>query len=172
MNTALHLDDERAQLLTDGLLSPPEAARAEAHLAGCPGCRALVESHRALAEALSGLHAPEPPPGFTAGVLARVERRERLVAWERRLGAAILAAAAGAAAALFASAGQSGWAGTVGELLRSIGGLATALRIGGEVVGPVVSALRPQIIAGCAAVALPLFYLLTRLAPARRAESA
>ena len=172
MTTALHLDDERAQLLSEGLLPAPEAALAEGHLAACHGCRALVESHRALAEALSGLAAPEPPPGFTAGVLARVERRQRRAAWERRLGVAILAAAAAAAGALFAGAGQSAWADAVGGVVRSIGGGATALRIGGEVAGPVVSALRPQIIVGCAAVALPLFFLLARLAPARRTESA
>ncbi len=170
--TAPHLDDERAQLLVEGLLPASEAALAEGHLAACPACRTLVESHRALAEALSGLAAPEPPPDFTAGVMARVERRERLAAWERRLGVAILAAAAAAAGALFASAGQSAWAGAVGGVLRSIGETAIALRIGGQVVGPLVSALRPQIIAGCAAVALPLFFLLARLTPARRSESA
>jgi len=172
VTTALHLDDERAQLLLEGLLPAAEAARAEGHLAACPGCRALLESHRALAEALGGLLAPEPPPGFTAGVLARVERHQRLAAWERRLGLAILAAAAAAACALFASAGQSAWAGAVGALLRSLSGAATALRIGTEVASPVVSALRPQIIAACAAVALPLFLVLGQLAPARRAESA
>lgn len=172
MTTALHLDDERAQRLLEGLLPAAEAALAQGHLAACPGCRALLESHRALAEALSGLVAPEPPPGFTAGVLAQVERRQRLAAWERRLGAAILAAAAAAAGALFASAGESAWAGTVGALLRSLGGAATALRIGAEVASPLVSALRPQILVACAAVALPLFFLLARLAPARRSESA
>ncbi|HEY6105858.1 MAG TPA: zf-HC2 domain-containing protein [Anaeromyxobacteraceae bacterium] len=172
MTTALHLDDERAQLLLDGLLPAAQAAEAEGHLAACPGCRALLESHRALAEALGGLLAPEPPAGFTAGVLARLERRQRTAAWERRLGVAILAAAAAAAGALFASAGESAWAGTVGEVLRSLGGAATALRIGAEVVAPVVSALRAQIIFGCAAVALPLFLVLGRLAPARRIESA
>ncbi len=170
--TALHLDDERAQLFVEGMLPAPEAALAEQHLAGCPGCRVLVESHRALAEALSGLEAPEPPAGFTAAVLARVERRQRLLAWERGLGVAILASAAAAAGALFAGAGQSAWADAVSGALRSLGGVATALRIGGEVAGPVVSALRPQIIAGCAAVALPLFFLLARLTPARRSESA
>lgn len=172
MTTALHLDDERAQLLLEGLLPAPAAALAEGHLAACPGCRALLDSHRALAQALSGLTAPEPPPGFTAAVLERVERRQRLAAWERRLGVAILAAAAAAAGALFASAGESAWAGAVGALLRSLGGAATALRIGVEVASPLVSALRPQIIAACAAVALPLFFLLARLAPARRPESA
>ncbi len=172
MTTALHLDDQRAQLLLEGLLPAAAAAEAEGHLAACPGCRALIEAHRALAEALGGLLAPEPPPGFTAGVLARLERRQRLAAWERRLGAAILAAAAAAAGALFASAGESAWAGTIGALLRSLSGAATALRIGAEVVTPVVSALRPQIIAACAAVALPLFLLLGRLAPARRTTSA
>jgi anti-sigma factor RsiW len=172
VTTTLHLDDRRAQLLLEALLPAAEAAEAEGHLAACPGCRALIESHRVLAEALGGLLAPEPPPGFTAGVLARVERRQRMAAWERRLGVGILAAAAAAAGALFASAGDSAWAGTVGALLRSLSGAATALRIGAEVVAPVVSALRPQIIVACAAVALPLFFLLGRLAPARGTESA
>lgn len=172
MTTPSHLDDERSQLLLEGLLPPAEAALARGHLAGCPGCRALVESHRVLAEALSGLAAAEPPADFTAGVMARVERRQRLAAWERRLGLAILAAAAAASGALFASAGESAWAGAMGSMLHSLSGAATALRIGTEVVAPVVSALRPQIIVACAAVALPLFFVLGWLAPARRSESA
>ena len=65
MTTAQHLGDEGAQRLLEGLLPAAEAGPAEAHLAACPACRALVESHRALAAALEGLAAPEPPPDFT-----------------------------------------------------------------------------------------------------------
>lgn len=172
MTTSPHLGDERAQRLLEGLLPAAEAGPAEAHLAACPACRALVESHRALAAALEGLAAPEPPADFTAGVLARLERRRRAAAWESRLGAAILVASAAAAAALFASAGQSAWAGAVGAALRSLRETATALRIGAEAAEPLVSALRPQIMAACAALALLLFLALARLASARRAESA
>jgi predicted anti-sigma-YlaC factor YlaD len=172
VTTVPHLDDERAQRLLEGLLPSAEASRAEGHLAACPACRALLESHRSLAQALGDLAAPEPPADFTAGVLARVERRRRVTAWENRLGAAILAAAAAAAAALFASAGESAWAAVVNAALRTLGGAATALRIGAEAGAPVVSALRPQIIAGCAALALPLFLALARLASPRRAGSA
>ena len=104
-------------------------------------------------------------------MVARLGRRRRAAAWENRLGAAILVVSAAAAAALFASAGQTAWAGAVGAALRSLRETATALRIGAEAAGPLVSALRPQIMAACAALALPLFLALARLAPARRAES-
>jgi predicted anti-sigma-YlaC factor YlaD len=172
VTTVPHLDDERAQRFLEGLLPAAEAAQAEGHLAACPACRALFESYRSLAGALGDLAAPEPPADFTAAVLARVERRERVTAWENRLGAAILAAAAGAAAALFASAGENAWAGVVDAALRTLGGAATPLRIGAEAAAPVVSALRPQIIAGCAALTLPLFLALARLASPRRAGPA
>lgn len=175
MTTTAHLTDERAQLLLERLLPAGEAAAAEAHAAGCPACRALLGAHRALAEALSGMGAPEIPAGmaadFTARVLARIEQGE-LAARERRLGAAILAAAAAAAAAALASAGPGDWAGVVSDLLRALGGGAAALRIAGEALAPVTSALRAQILIGCAAVGLPILLALARLSPAREARPA
>jgi anti-sigma factor RsiW len=169
---ALHLDDERAQRLLEGLLPEPERAEADAHLAGCPGCRDLVASYRALSEALDGLPSEEPPSTFTAGVLARIERRERSAAWERRLALAILAAAAAAAAAFLAAGSQGAWAPTLsiwsGALVRT----ATALRIGADVAAPMLGALRIPIAACCAALGLPILFALGRLVPARQRGNA
>lgn len=169
---ALHLDDERAQLLVEGLLPAPARTEAEAHLAGCPACRNLVGSYRALAEALGGLPSAEPPAGFTAGVLARIESRERTAAWERRLALAILGAAAAAAAGFLAAGGQGPWAPTLSGWSSALARTATALRIGADVAGPVLGALRVPIAALCAVVGLPLLLALGRLVPARRRETA
>jgi len=169
--TALHLDDERAQRLLEGLLAEAERAEADAHLARCPACRDLVASFRVLAEALDGLPVAEPPAGFTAGVLARIEKRERLAAWERRLALAILATAAAAAAAFLAAGGQGAWAPTLSGWSGAVARTTTALRIGAEVATPVLGALRVPIAAFCAAIGLPILFALGRLVPARRRET-
>lgn len=57
----------------DGNLSAPERAAFEAHLSGCPGCRAAFEERRAIAEAassLSGIEASEED--FVRGVMSRL----------------------------------------------------------------------------------------------------
>lgn len=169
---ALHLDDERAQLLVEGLLPAAALAEAGAHLAGCPACRDLVASYRALAEALGGLPSVEPPAGFTAGVLIRIESRERAAAWERRLALAILGAATAAAATFLAAGGQGSWAPTLSGWSSALAQATTALRIGADVAGPVLGALRVPIAALCAALGLPLLLALGRLVPARRRETA
>jgi len=165
---APHLDDERAQLLVEDLLPEPARAEAGAHLDGCPACRDLVASYRALAEALGGLPSAEPPAGFTAGVLARIERRERTAAWERRLAVAILASAAVAAAAFLAAGAQGAWAPALSGWSGAVARTTTALRIGASVAAPVLGALRIPIAAFCAALGLPLLFALGRLVPARQ----
>lgn len=55
----------------DGELSPAERAELEAHLSGCPDCRALAEDLRVLTAALDRTEAA-PPPGLAAGVMERV----------------------------------------------------------------------------------------------------
>jgi anti-sigma factor RsiW len=172
MTTALHLDDLQAQRLLDGQLPAAEQAAAERHLAACPDCALLVESYRALASALDGLEIPLVPAGFTDGVLARVEELESSAARERRLALSILAAVACAAAAVAAFVAPAAFAPALSRVGDVIGGAATWLRLGADVVGPVVRALRLEIAAANALAALPLLALLRRLSPRHSEVSA
>ncbi|HEY7725580.1 MAG TPA: anti-sigma factor [Anaeromyxobacteraceae bacterium] len=165
----LHLDDETALRLLDRLLVGAEAAEAERHVAGCAACGALLESHRALAAALGDLQAPQPPADFTAGVLARIDARERAAARERRLAAAILGGASAAAGLLLAGAGPAAWAPVLSGFGDALAGAATWSQVGADVAGPVVRALRLEIAAATAAAAVSLLLALRRLSP-RRAE--
>jgi anti-sigma factor RsiW len=65
MTDATPLDcDELVQLVTDyfeGVLSKPERARFDEHLAECPGCVAYVEQMRHTMEALGGLCEEDVP---------------------------------------------------------------------------------------------------------------
>jgi anti-sigma factor RsiW len=169
--STLHLDDERAQRFLDEQLPEAEAAEARGHLAGCEGCRLLLDSYRALAQALDGLEAPPPPADFTDGVLARIDARERAASRERRLAGAILAVAAAAAAALLAAAGQAAWAPALSRAGDLLGAGATWLSVGADVVSPVFRALRLEIAVVSAAAAIPLLVALHRLS-LRRAEIA
>jgi len=168
--TPMHLDDLSAQRYLEAQLPGPERLQAERHLECCEACGALVDSYRALAEALNDLDAPLPPADFTAGVLARVEAREQRVARERGLAAAILGLAAAAAVALLAWAGPGALAPAFSSLGELLGRSATGLRIAADVLEPLVRALRLEIALVCAAATLPLLALVRRLSP-RRAEA-
>lgn len=163
----VHLDDERAQRLLDGLLPPPQAAAAEAHLAGCADCRLVVESYRALAAALDALETPVPPADFTDLVLDRIDALERAVSRERRLAAAILGGIFLLGAGLVAATGPASWAPLLTRTADLFGGLATGLRVAADVAGPVVRALRVEIAAAAAGAALPLLIALARLSTRR-----
>jgi hypothetical protein len=165
----LHLDDETALRLLDRVLPGAEAAEAERHAASCAGCGALLESHRALAAALGDLEAAEPPADFTAGVLARIDVRERAAARDRRLAAGILGGAAAAAGLLLAGAGPAAWAPVLSGVGDALAGAATWSRLGADVAGPVVRALRLEIAVATAAAAVTLLLALRRLSP-RSAE--
>ena len=92
-----------------GQLSADERAGMDAHLEGCPSCRAELESLAALAHPLSLAdparfegHAPSPPPSLAARVAAAIGR-ERLSRRRRRrlrVGLALSGAAAAAAAVI------------------------------------------------------------------------
>ncbi len=166
-----HLTDELAQDLADGLVAQGRRAECEAHAASCSECWALVESYRALVDALDGLEAPSPPPDFTDAVMERIEVRERVWARDRRLAFGIAAVVALLAAAAFAFAGASAWAPAVSRVSGKVGALATVMSVGSDVLAPILRALRVQIALGCTALCLPLLYALSRLVP-RRAEAA
>jgi anti-sigma factor RsiW len=165
-----HLTDELAQSLVDGLLPAALRDGCEAHVAACAECRIVVESYRALGDALAGLDAPLPPPDFTDAVMDRIEARERVHAWERRLALGIVGVAACAALAILAFVGASAWAPILSRVSDGVGDAARAFTLGASVLSPVLRALRLQIALGCAAVGLPLLFALSRLVP-RRAEA-
>jgi len=165
-----HLDDALAQGFVDRLLPGPDRAACAAHVAACPDCALLVDSYRALVEALDDLDAPLPPAGFTQAVMTAVDERERVRAWERRLVLGIVGVAACAAVALFAAAGASAWAPALSGLFDGLAPVVTLATVVADALRPVVSALRLQIVVACAAASLPLLFALSRLVP-RGAEA-
>ncbi|MGC3998300.1 MAG: anti-sigma factor [Anaeromyxobacter sp.] len=167
-----HLSDAQAQLLVDGALLPFEATAHEAHAAGCPDCRALILSYRLLGEALGDLEVPEIPLDFTEGVMASIELRQHRVARERRWAIGILAAVSAALVTVAVLSGGTAWLPATQRLTSSLTSTLSAFHAGADLLGPVVSALRVQIAALCAAVALPFLFLLSRLMPAPRTEIA
>ena len=172
MNTiAGHLTDAQAQRLLDGVLRRDEAAEVEAHAASCADCAALVDSYRELALSLSALPAPELPADFTASVLERVARRERTVARERRAAVAVVGGALLALAAALVAGGGGAWIPVATRFADQLGAVAHALRIGSQILPPVLGTLRVPIAATSAALALPLLLALSRFIPSPRTEA-
>lgn len=167
-----HLTDTQAQRHLDAALAPDEASAIEQHLEGCTACQQLIESYLALSVALEDLAVPDLPPDFTAGVLERIEARERAVVRERRIAFGILGAVVCAALLAFAAAGTGSWAPAVSSWADDLGGAARALRITSAFVPTVVGALRLQLLLAAAVVALPLLLLIARLMPSPRPEAA
>jgi hypothetical protein len=97
-----HLDEGVVHAWLDGQLSGPDAARIEAHIAGCVACAAIVAEARGFIAAssriLTGLD----------GVPARVvpQSRTRTRVWQVRAAAAVLIVALGAAAVLRDAGGR------------------------------------------------------------------
>jgi len=114
-HVAAALDD-----LLDGRAEHPGRAALEAHVAGCPSCRALVADVRAIRVAARTLEPIEPPPAVWAAVRARVDsgrvaasplsRFDRLVVWATGWGGVLQPAAAVAVLALLVS--SLVWVGT------------------------------------------------------------
>ena len=172
MNTlAGHLTDAQAQRLLDGVLLPAEAAEVEAHAAGCEACAELVDSYRELALSLDALPAPELPADFTAGVLERVARHERIVGRERRAAAALVAGSLLALAAALIAGGGGAWIPAATRFADQIGEVAHALRLGSQVLPPLWGALRVPVAATSAALCIPLLLALSRFIPSPRTEA-
>jgi anti-sigma factor RsiW len=116
---------ERLGALVLGQLEPEERAATEAHLEGCPACRAEAEGlaptaamlRRADPDRLAS--APLPPPGLADRIARRIAAERRVTRRHRvRLGVGLAAAAAAAAAAVvlalaLTSSSRSGPAGEV-----------------------------------------------------------
>ena len=87
--TGAGCDPVRVTAYVDGALAAADRQQVEAHLAGCPRCRAQVDAERMVASAVRGLPAPPLPHGLAA----RVRRRSRKpVALRRRVWMPALAA--------------------------------------------------------------------------------
>ncbi len=172
MTDMRHLTEDEAQLFLEDGLAAPERTWAETHLAGCTSCQALVGSFEALSEALSGLPLADPPPDFTAGVMARIDERVAVRASERRFAVAVLAAVGVSLAVALALSGQATWAPALSAVSSAGVKALQVLRITSDVLSPVVSALRVQIIVVAAAVGIPLLLALSRLATPRQGQAA
>lgn len=71
-----HLDERLAELL-DGRLPAEDAARAEAHLAGCSACALGFERARAAKRAVATLPVVPLPDGLAARIASALEQEER-----------------------------------------------------------------------------------------------
>lgn len=85
-----------------GTLNDADAARLDAHLAACPGCRTTVAEMKATLQVTAARPGPEPDDAFWDGYHARLmariaeeaspaARQGRLIAWLRDMGHAHLA---------------------------------------------------------------------------------
>jgi anti-sigma factor RsiW len=166
-----HLTDGQAQRLLEQALDPSTDAGVAAHAASCPGCSALVESFRALQEALADLPVPELPADFIAGVMARIDDAERAAARERRWALGLAAAVLVVVGLSVAAAGATGFGHLVSALTDQLELAGRAIRVGAGVLPGLLSALRLQLLLATTALSLPIFYGLSRLMPAARTES-
>lgn len=67
-----HLRDETLIPYLDGRLPADERARLDRHLESCADCRTRLAEFRALLDTLNTWPAPEPSPGFTPALRARL----------------------------------------------------------------------------------------------------
>jgi anti-sigma factor RsiW len=162
-----HLDDARLQGLADGTLRGPEGLAAREHCEVCPDCAAEVQAYAALAESLSALRDPLPPPDFTLQVLMAAEERERQLESRRHIRLAAIPAG------LVAIVAVVGWAVSVrpGQRIEQLVQSVTVLREVYEMVGPVVFAARVPLALGAIA-AVCVIGLLLRGALRRGDEAA
>jgi anti-sigma factor RsiW len=167
-----HLTDAQAQRLVDGALLEAEASEVRAHAGACLECQGLVESYRILGAALDDLALPPLPADFTESVIARIDAEELAVRRERRDAFAIFGGVLAALVAVAALAGAGTWAPAASRLVAELGAAGRALRIGAEVLPPVVAALRIHIALLCLVVVLPVLFALSRLMPSPRTEIA
>jgi anti-sigma factor RsiW len=166
-----HLTEAQAQRLLEQALDPSTDGGVAEHAAACAECGALVESFRALDDALDGLTVPELPDDFTAQVMSRIDDVERAAARERRWAFGIAAAVLLVAGVSLAAAGATGLGNAVSTVSEQLDLASRTLRVGFGVLPGLLSALRLQLLLATTALSLPIFYGLSRLMPAARAES-
>lgn len=98
-------DDERLGDYVDGTLPPAETARLEAHLAGCPRCRAVAADLRAIRSLARSLEPQVPPPH----VWPRLSEAARTAARPSWFGAFLLPWRPAASAAMAAVLSMGLW---------------------------------------------------------------
>ncbi len=172
MTDVRHIAEDEAQLYLEGAIEPSEAERIDGHLAGCTACQALVASFESLSEALSGLPLADPPPDFTSAVMARIDERELARASERLIAFGVLATVCVSLVVALSLAGQAAWAPALSAVSSAGVRALQAFRITSDVLSPVVSALRVEIIVVAAVVGIPLTIALSRLATPRQGQVA
>jgi hypothetical protein len=106
---------ERLGVLVLGQLGPEERAATEAHLEGCPDCRAEADALAPIAAVLRRADperlapTPSPPPGLADRIARRIAAERRVARRRRvRLGLGLAAAAAGATAAVLLALSLTG----------------------------------------------------------------
>jgi anti-sigma factor RsiW len=67
-------------------LEPDRARAVEAHLAGCPACRAMLAREEAVAQLVQAVPRSPAPPALARQVRALGVRRRGVVAWLERPG--------------------------------------------------------------------------------------
>ncbi len=173
MTVVRHLTDEEIQLHLDGAPGAGRGSEIEAHLEGCPDCQATLLSFEALSEALSSLPAGEAPADFTASVMARIDEREQARESDRRVAVTVLGAVALALTIAVAAAGQAAWAPAFSAASSAGVALLRTVRIGADILSPVLSALRLEILVVTALLGIALTLALSRLAaPPRHGHAA
>lgn len=82
--------------LLDGELTPDERARVQAHLGGCPECRALLAQYRAIGASVRALPSAHPPQRLTDAIYAATidAAPRRMLFLTSRLGYSMAAVAA------------------------------------------------------------------------------
>ncbi len=109
-----HLSELALELRATGEVGGAELEGLDAHVAGCPACRAGLAEWRGLLLALAALRDVEPSSSFDAAVLEQVRRpAAAILLWRPRLARRLRRAAMGAAAAWVAAlAGGAAWLGS------------------------------------------------------------
>jgi anti-sigma factor RsiW len=166
-----HLTEAQAQRFLDRALEPATDLGVAEHATSCAECGALVESFRALDEALAGLPLPELPADFTAQVMARIDGADRAAARERRWAFGLAATVLLVAGAGVLAGGAGGLGGVVSSLADQLEPAGRAIRVAAGVLPGLISALRLQLLLATTAFSLPIIYGLSRLMPAARTES-
>jgi anti-sigma factor RsiW len=133
-----HLTETQLQGLADGTLRGPEGMSAREHCETCAECGAELSFYSALSARLSALTDPQPPPDFTAAVLATVELREAQRVLKRHT---LLAALPAAALAIFAIVGWALSTAPAAHIDALVDGVTVARHAMG-VLGPVFNAAR------------------------------
>ncbi len=95
---------EQLSALLDGELNAEERAQLQAHLDGCPRCRALLEELRQTDAAMADLRQP-PPADFAQGVLDRIGQNAARTKQKKRFRLAGTCAAAAAVLGLVIGVG-------------------------------------------------------------------